>query len=450
MLLTFLIGLLALYIPGTTGDVSSAWIWPPLGVTFTMILNAVAYWVGSKTASRLGRFGGGGMRAVRTFKMLKVGIVGFVLVDVFAFHWPAFVLDVFTTGPAPGQPLVPLLGDLLLLTPLLVMIGTAMAFRYRFEKNRSGGRPTRLGLRRYLALRFRTELGILLFPWLALVMVSDVTLLIWGGSSYFPYIDTAVSLVLVAGLVTVGPAFLRIIWDTSSLPANSLRQRLEDYCEEHEFRCRDILVWHTHKHIPNAAVVGPLSAMRYVLVTDSLLENCTEEEIEGIFAHEVGHTRHHHLGFYLLFALTYGCLSMNLMDLVGKTGLVETVSSLFASPVGQGQAILMLAFTILYWLVGFGYVSRRMEQHADLFALRTSSNPRAFIRALEKLSLLSGRPSRAGSWRHFSIARRTRFLQEVLKNPERGRQLLRRVFRLRMAVVVAFVAGAIRLLLLVI
>jgi Zn-dependent protease with chaperone function len=449
MLLTFLVSLLTLYIPPPVMQASFAWPWTPLGVGAMAALNAVAYCVGSRTAMRLGPSHADRMRAARIFKGLKMGIVAFVALDVFFFEWPGFVMRVFTTGPAPGTPVVPLVGDVVLLSPVLIMIGTAMVFRYRFECRRAfaGGNVPALSLGRYLSLRFRTELGILLLPWMLLVLVSDCSVLLWGESPYFAYIDTAVSIGLVVALVSFGPLVLRVIWDTSTLPSGGLRSRLEDLCEREGFGCRDILVWHTHKHIPNAAVIGFVPPLRYVMVTDSLLENCTEDEVEGIFAHEVGHVRQHHLRFYLLFALTYGCIFANVMELLGRTGLMEPLASALSNHIGHGQAILMLILTVLFWVFGFGYISRRMEQQADLYALRKSKSPDAFILALEKLSLLSGRPSRSGSWRHFSVWRRTRFLRRVLENPEVGARAHRKVFHLRMAVGALFVVGAVRLLL---
>lgn len=177
MLLTFLVSLLTLYIPPPMDQTSFAWVWTPLGVGAMTGVNALAYWVGCGTAVRVSQNRGDRMRVVRTFKVLKMGIVGFVAVDVFFFEWPGFVAHVFTSGPVPGTPVVPLVGDLVLLAPVLVMIGTAMAFRYRFECRRTvvaGGMPA-LSLWRYLSLRFRTELGILLLPWLLLVLVSDLS-----------------------------------------------------------------------------------------------------------------------------------------------------------------------------------------------------------------------------------------------------------------------------------
>ena len=102
----------------------------------------------------------------------------------------------------------------------------------------------------------------------------------------------------------------------------------------------------------------------------------------------------------------------------------------------------MLGFALFYWVVAFGFVSRRLEQEADVYSLSTASDPAAFLRALRKLSAVSGVPARAGSWRHFGVAHRIRFLAGLMGRPERARLALRSIWLLKGAVVsLCFAAG---------
>ncbi len=440
MLLTYLISLLVIYLPLPVSPGQGPGWWVPLAVSGIMLLNGVACWVGSRWATRMRASRAGHLRSVRVFKMLKMGIVGFVFVDVMAFNWPGYVLEIFSSAS------IPVLPDLLLIAPLLIMIGTYMAFRYRHEcASHEDTRAARLSVWGYILLRFRMELAILIIPWFLIVLVSDITALMWLESPYYAWIDGGVSVVLMVGLVTLGPAALKYVWSTSRLPEGPLRTRLEGISEEHGFRCREILVWHTQKHIPNAAVIGPLPFMRYVLVTDALLDNCTNEEIAGIFAHEVAHIVQHHMRFYLVFAIMYALIVTNAAEVLEQLGIVRSLTGFLSESTGQTTALMMLGFTFLYWVFGFGYVSRRMEQQADLFALRDLADPETFVRALNKLSMLSGRPTQAGSWRHFSIARRTDFLRRVMENPEIGEDVEKKAYWLRIAVAGVFVANLLAL-----
>jgi len=434
-----LISLLVFCVPPAAGEAPLDWYWTVGGVAGVAAFNALVWWVGSRAATRLSRLGtaAAALRAVRAFRLLQVGTVGFVVLDVFALRWPSLVESAFARLPQ-----VPLVAELLLLSPVLVMISTAMACQYAFRRTQV---PLELGMAKYLVLRFRTELAIVLVPWLLLVGISDAAALLWarGGGSGLG--GLLLPLGLVAALVAFGPLLLRLVWRTSRLPAGPLRERLERFCRGARFRCRDILVWHTYNSLPNAAVIGLLPRARYVLLTDALLTHCTHEEIEGIFAHEVGHIKHHHLAFYLLFALAFVGLYANGVDLLAGLGWVAPLGHVFGAELTRGQGIAMVAFAVPYWIFAFGYLSRRLEQQADVFALRASSDATAFVAALRKLGELSGAASSADSWRHFGIPRRTRFLMSVLADPGRGDRAERAVQLVRLAVTVLLAAATVRL-----
>ena len=67
------------------------------------------------------------------------------------------------------------------------------------------------------------------------------------------------------------------------------RKRLENLCTANGLRYRNILVWRTGSMITNAAVLGFWGPLRYLLVTDALLDEMTSDELTAVFAHEVGH-----------------------------------------------------------------------------------------------------------------------------------------------------------------
>ena len=57
-------------------------------------------------------------------------------------------------------------------------------------------------------------------------------------------------------------------------------------------RYREILLWHTENNMGNAAVVGLVPRLRYILLSDLLLETMDDRQIEAVFAHEIGHIVH--------------------------------------------------------------------------------------------------------------------------------------------------------------
>jgi hypothetical protein len=146
----------------------------------------------------------------------------------------------------------------------------------------------------------------------------------------------------------------------------------------------------------------------------------------------------------------------------------------------------VVAFVVIYWWLGFGFVSRRCELEADLYACRATTCPAAcsppdpgrsaapgmagenqapglagenqatgmtggnsicphrvtaFVSALKRISRLNGLPENRRGWRHFSVARRSAFLAWVLGDPSRVTQVERSFRRLKMAAVgIAFAA----------
>jgi len=251
---------------------------------------------------------------------------------------------------------------------------------------------------------------------------------------------------MLSDLLLLAPAVVMIVTLMAFQYRFDYSERLEALCRRQKLRCNDILLWHTHNHLANAGVVGPTPLVRYVLLTDALVQRSTHEEVEAIFAHEVGHVRHHHLGFYMLFAVAFVCFYVNLVDLIALTGWVTPVRDILAFHMTAEQGAVMLGFAAIYWVLIFGFVSRRMEQQADLFSIEAVEEPRSFVSALQRLAALSGAQSGFASWRHFSIPRRIAFLLGVLAAPSRAKRLRAAIAAMQVALVGLLVLGAARLL----
>ncbi len=432
MLFPLLLCLLMLYTPLPFGGEAVAAPVTAIGVLLLCGVNVLAAWAGSRLAVRMVSHSGrrGRMAATRLFAALKGGVLGFVVADAVAFHWPVLVDQLVS-----GQRWLVLVGDVLLLAPAVVMLLTVMAFQHRVEASIRGAV---VPLPAYMWLRFRLEMAIILVPWLLWVGASELTDAIYYGSPSARTADTLVTFAMLLLVLAFSPALLSMIWPTSRLPDGPLRRRLEEFCRAHSFRCGQILVWHTGHRLANAGVIGPTRLMRYVMMTDSLLEFCTEGEATAVFAHEVGHVRRHHLSFYMLFALAFLCLYATLVDAAAGLGLMRPLGDILAFDMTLPQAVLLLGAAAVYWALIFGFVSRRLEQEADLFAVRNVEDPQDFVIALEKLSALGGRARSGSHWRHFSIARRVAWIQHVLEHPQEAGRFERRLQVLRIGILTAF------------
>ncbi len=137
----------------------------------------------------------------------------------------------------------------------------------------------------------------------------------------------------------------------------------------------------------NAAFTG-LGKTKRVILGDTLLNNFDDDEIETVFAHEIGHFVHKHL--------LKGIVLNSLLSLAGMY-LVFIIYSRINASLGlmpaQLEALPYLG--LLFLLYGFltgpigNYVSRRFEYQADSFAVSATGKPEIFQNSLKKLSQLN-------------------------------------------------------------
>ena len=103
------------------------------------------------------------------------------------------------------------------------------------------------------------------------------------------------SLGCMVPVLLMTPALLVFVLPTQRMPDSPLRRRLEELCQQHGLRVNNVLLWRTHSSVGNAAVMGVIPGVRYLLVTDLLLEAMPEDQVVAVFAHEIGHVVHRHL-----------------------------------------------------------------------------------------------------------------------------------------------------------
>ncbi|MHC4404640.1 MAG: M48 family metallopeptidase [Planctomycetota bacterium] len=333
-----------------------------------------------------------------------------------------------------------LVDELLILTPVLLPLVLSWAAFFEVDRavriGLAEGQPTRartFGRRAYLTLHARHYLGLLLVPVLGLVAVQDAAELIAPGVLKTVYAAVVYVPAMVL-LVVLFPCLLRGVWSTRPLEPGPLRTRLEAAARRAGLRVREILAWQTGGTAVNAAVAGFWPSLRYVFLTDGLLSRLTDEDIEAVFSHEMGHIRHRHLLLRMSALIAPVCLWF-----LAQRAFPEAVGRLEEWIAGRGVAfqasvgLLMLGSVVLYVVSILGVYWRLLEAEADLFACENLTRPtrrdrvRAFTSALEKLAAAGGVDRRARSWQHGSIARRVAFLNRVACDPRYQRRFRRQV-----------------------
>jgi len=274
------------------------------------------------------------------------------------------------SGSAAAQVVVTMLLLALLFLVGLVPVLWAAGREYRKLRGITVTPASRRGSAR-LALAF----GLPLLLWLPLVAVP-----LTGG------LPAAVRLGLQAAwvvlvLVTVPLLAVRVM-PTRPLE-HAVRARLEALVERAGVRIREIRVLDTRsQQVANAVVMGPVPRLRYVLVTDHLLESLDQDELEAVVAHELGHAKQHHvlvkLGALLLLAVAVGvgvALGSPLLRSVNPTVLVLVLPVLLVLALllvqgGLGLVLERRADEYAAGLVGVDPTVRGLERVAEANLLK--------------------------------------------------------------------------------
>jgi len=146
----------------------------------------------------------------------------------------------------------------------------------------------------------------------------------------------------------------------------------------------------------NAALTG-LGRTRKIIISDTLLGNFSDDEIEVVLAHELGHLVKHHMikgitvsaiasliGFYIMAQIYSAYVAMLNVSAYGLAeipflGLMMTIFGFLAMPLGN-------------------FYSRRIEREADLFALERTGMRKEFAESMRKLGKLNLTPENPPAW----------------------------------------------------
>jgi STE24 endopeptidase len=314
----------------------------------------------------------------------------------------------------------------------------------------------------YLVFNIRHQLLLIVVPMGGILVAYDLAsryshqLERW---THLEYAEQAALMVAAGGMFVISPAILRYVWSTAVLPADGLRARLENICRHIRLRYREILVWRSDGVVVNAAVMGLVPPIRYILLSDGLLESMNEKQVEAVFGHEAGHVKHLHIHFYLLFAAFSMLLVGGVLWLVWEYLPFRFWHKwLGISPAEWASTLDLFAMllVLLCWIAGFGWVSRRFERQADVFGVRcvgwdiqqcqadcrvhsvapggkpdrNALCPTAadvFADALHRIAVLNGIAPHARSWRHSSIASRMEFVRMLAREPDKLRRFNRTI-----------------------
>ena len=257
--------------------------------------------------------------------------------------------------------------------------------------------------------RIRSWLWDQVKTWLITLVIGTVLveLIYWTirtSPQHWWMIAWVVFILLSIFFAQIAPVVLfPLFYKFKPLENDSLRTRLLRLSDRAGTHVREVYEWELSEKSKkaNAALAG-LGATRRIILADTLLQNYSDDEIESVLAHELGHHVHKHImkgiavevvvsffGFWITAEI--------LRYAVDTRGMFESLHDFANLP------LLVLASTVMSFLLMplMNAYSRSKEREADRYALESIPDVAPFITSMNKLAdqnMAEREPSRFVEW----------------------------------------------------
>lgn len=264
--------------------------------------------------------------------------------------------------------------------PLSFYAGHVLEHRFRLSTLTFGGWLWRYAKRNLLAVV------------LSLGLVTGLYWLIWTTGPWWWLVAAGAFFLVSVLLGQLAPVLiLPLFYKIEKLDAPELVERIAGLAQgtglSIEGVYRIVLSDETVK--ANAMLAG-LGRTRRVLLGDTLLQGFTPDEIEVIFAHEIGHHVFRHIRKMILAGIFYSAAGCWICDRLLAATSGPGPLDYAAMPVSTLPAI-MLILTVFAMLLEplQNAISRRYERQADRYALQRTRRADAYASAFQKLARLN-------------------------------------------------------------
>jgi STE24 endopeptidase len=199
-----------------------------------------------------------------------------------------------------------------------------------------------------------------------------------------------------AGVLTVVVSFLYPVVieplynNFHPLQAGPLRDSLLQLAAQDHLKIKDIEVADASKQTTTEnAYVSGFGSSRHVVLYDTLLADSTPEQVRLVVAHEFGHVKHHDVARGTVLGALGAVAGVSLLaGALGSGWLRSRAGFSGASDPRCVAAVLALASIVTTITTpAVNIVSRQIEAHADLHALKLTHDPLTFIQVERNLAL---------------------------------------------------------------
>jgi len=318
-------------------------------------------------------------RLMRRLSFVELALVGALLL-VFVFGGVSARMSYFLSFPQPWASalyfVILAVGLGIIIMPLTYYQGFILPRRYGLSNQKLGAWLTDRA--KASALGFLLGLAVVILLYWLLDRFPDIWWL-WAG----------ILLLLLSLLLTwlTPTLLLPIFFKLEPLDDVELKQRLMNLAKRAQAQIVGMFTMDlSSKGTTANAMLAGLGKTRSIILSDTLLQQYTAEEVEVILAHELGHHIHRDIPKLIAVQAAVVLLAFYLSGLVLRASLV---------PFGFQGIADVAAFPLLFLsLAAFGLIvtplinaySRYVEGSADEAALELTANPRAFVTAMTRLT----------------------------------------------------------------
>ena len=191
---------------------------------------------------------------------------------------------------------------------------------------------------------------------------------------------------------------LPLFYKLKPLADNALHSRLKLLVEKFGYRMSGVFSFDLSRETQkaNAALTG-LGKTRKIIISDTLLKNFSEDEIEVVMSHELGHLVKHHM----MKGITVSAV-VSLIGFFIMADIYSAYTAVVKLPLYSLQAIPFLAFIVtLFGIVAMplgNFYSRKIEHEADMFAIAATGMKDSFVESMRKLGKLNMTPENPPAW----------------------------------------------------
>jgi len=258
-----------------------------------------------------------------------------------------------------------------------------------------------------------------------LPLVAAVLIVVYYCMDTFAHnwwLPVSVLLSLVSVLLArIAPIlFMPLFYRFDPLPDGPLKERISRLCVNAGLRIEGIFTFNLSKNTKkaNAGFTG-IGKSRRIILGDTLVQEFSAEEIETVFAHELGHYKYRHIAIGIVTSVLSTFVGLYITSRLYAWS-VEALG--FASITDLGALPLLAIWLSLYSLITSpisNMISRRHERQADAYAAAVTNNGAAFAAALRRLAatnLADPEPHPLVEflfYRHPSIAKRIQVLESA-------------------------------------